>query len=271
MRIAIAIMLLAAGCQDNLTLVDRDDYQAPEVAPLACVPNLDGRIDRGELAAAIGVPIRYLVSPAGATREIDVTGGEDGWDLSIDYADDQQVTVVPALASERWYGEHFPPDAFVTPYDAGGRIEAIASLDDEALWLRGLASREPDPPEGRTLVIYDAPLATLRFPVAPGQRFSSSGSIVDGVLLGLPYAGVDSYEIEVDAVGALALPQLSFSQVHRVRQRVVVQPAVGAATSQRRVSWFFECFAEVARAVSAPEESDPDFDQAAELWRLGLE
>lgn len=271
MRIAIFIIVFTAGCQDNLTLTDREDYQAPDVAPLACVPNLDGRIDGGEVAAAIGVPIRYLVSPAGVPREVDVVGGDEGWDLSIDYADDQQVTVVPALASDRWYADSFPPDAFVTPYDAGGRVEAIAALDDEALWLLGLASSEPDPPEGRTLVVYDAPLATLRFPIEPGQTFTSSGTIVDGTLLGLPYAGMDTYEIEVDALNALALPQLSFMQAHRVLQHVVVQPAVGAATSQRRVSWFFECFAEVARAISVPDEVDPNFSQAAELWRLGLQ
>jgi hypothetical protein len=239
------------------------------------VPNLDGRIDATEVAAAIGVPIRYLVSPAGVTREVDVVGndGADGisWDFSIDYADDQQVVVTPAEAKDRWYAASFPPDAFVTPFDAGGRIESISRLDDEALFVLGIASAEEDPPEGQTLVVYDAPVAALRFPIEPGVSFVSSGTVVGGVIRGLPYAGVDSYDVTIDAVGLLELPQLSFTQAHRVRQDVSVTPAVGAATTQRRVSWFFECFAEVARATSQLDEANPNFTGAAEVWRLGIQ
>jgi len=113
-------------------------------------------------------------------------------------------------------------------------------------------------------------VALLRFPVQPAGPYSSVGVVENGMLRGLPYTGTDTYEIEVDAVGEMILPQLTFTEVHRVRQRVLVEPAVGAATSQRQVSYFFECFAEIARAVSLPDEPDPNFTTAAEVRRLGF-
>ena len=150
-------------------------------------------------------------------------------------------------------------------------MESIGRLDQEALWLLGLASREQEPAEGQTLLIYDQPIAVLRFPIAPGAEHVSTGNIANGVLRGLPYAGKDVYEVKVDAMGVLDLPQLRFSQAHRVRQRVTVEPAVGLASSRRQVSFFFECFAEVARAVSLADEPDANFTNAAEVWRLGLQ
>jgi hypothetical protein len=35
------------------------------------------------------------------------------------------------------------------------------------------------------------------------------------------------------------------------------------------VSYFFECFGEVARATSQRDEPDPNFTEAAEVRRLG--
>ncbi|MBN4059254.1 hypothetical protein JYT22_01220 [Endomicrobium sp. AH-315-J14] len=271
----LLLLLLLTACGDNLTVVERDDYEAADIEPLSCVPNLDGRIDNTEIAAAIGVPVRFLVSPAGTERDIDVVGDDEGegrlWDMAVDYADDQQVTIVPAKVTDRWYQGSFPPDAFVTLFDPGGSIESVGRLDDEALWVLGLASTEENPPEGKTLIVYQQPVAVLRFPIEPGVSFVSKGDVSNGMIRGLPYAGMDTYEVEVDAVGQLDLPQLTFTQVHRVRQHVTVRPAVGAVTTQRRVSWFSECFAEVARIISLPGESEPDFSTAAEVWRLGLQ
>jgi hypothetical protein len=266
--------LLLGGCGDNQTIIDRDDYIAPDVAPLSCVPNLDGEISAGELAAAIGVPVRYLVSPAGITREVNTVGSDDGgevvWDFSVDQADDQQIEITPQTTAGKWYESAFATDTFVTPFDAGGRVESVGRVDDDGLFLLGLASAEENPPEGQTLLIYDPPIRVLQFPVRPGSEFVSTGSISNGTLRGLPYAGSDSYAVFVDAAGRLELPQLSFEQVHRVRTQVTVQPSVGAATTQWQVSYFFECFGEVTRATSALDEPDPFFTVANEVRRLGF-
>ncbi len=133
---AAAFSLLAA-CDENLTIIpDRDKATGPAVVPLACVPNLDGKIDSSELAAAIGVDVNYVVSPPGTVRSVDLEGtaaegGRLEWTFSADFADDQALVITPRLAKDQWYAASFPPDAFVTPFDAGGRVDSIGRLTDQ--------------------------------------------------------------------------------------------------------------------------------------------
>ncbi len=274
-----ALMLLALGavaCGDNESVpVERQSYTGPTPEPLTCVPNLDGKIETSEVAAAIGIPISYLVSPAGAERVVDVVGisGKDGlvWDFATDFQDDQTAKIVPTEITGKWYAASFPPDAFVTPFDAGGSVENIVRQNEQALQLLGVASRDENPPEGKTLLVYDAPVDVLRFPIAPGVSFVSTGTTKNATLRGLPYAGKDIYEVKVDATGAVSLPALAFTQAHRVRTRVTVEPSVGVSTSRRQVSYFFECFAEVVRVTSRADEASEDFTIAAELRRIGFQ
>ena len=77
--------------------------------------------------------------------------------------------------------------------------------------------------------------------------------------------------MKVDALGSIDLPQLSFDQVHRVNTKVTVEPVVGSSVTRRQVSFYAECFAEVARATASEDEEDePLFGTAGELRRLGL-
>ncbi|MEO7111445.1 MAG: hypothetical protein ABI183_13485, partial [Polyangiaceae bacterium] len=92
--IGTSIALLASACGENETHPLYDSYDAGIPAPLACVPNLDGKIDANEIQPAIGIPLSYLVSPSGVTRTVDVGGTTDAnghtvWDFSVDYANDQ--------------------------------------------------------------------------------------------------------------------------------------------------------------------------------------
>jgi len=267
---------LAVACSDNKTEPrSYAEYQGAAPAPLACVPNLDGRIDASEAQPAIGTQISYLVSPADVERSVDLVGvnlgnGQFHWDFGTDFADDQRAEVVPAGVAGRWYQGSFPPDAFVTPFDAAGSVENVLRHDDQALWLLGVASREEAPAEGKTLLVYDAPVELLRFPIEPGGSFVSAGTIKNGTLRGLPYAGKDTYEVSADGMGEVVLPALAFTQAHRVRTKVTVAPAVGASTSRRHTSYFFECFAEVVRAVSRADEPEADFSVAKELRRIGF-
>jgi len=74
----------------------------------------------------------------------------------------------------------------------------------------------------------------------------------------------------VDGAGELVLPDVTFTQALRVRTRTTIEPLVGQSTSQRQVSFFFECFGEVARATSLVDEPLEDFQTALEVRRLGL-
>ena len=275
-RHLIILTVLLAGCGDNLTHpVIPEAYQGAPPAALDCLPNLDGRIDSAEMGAAVGVPVAYLVSPPDATRTVDVVGtvGDGGqrlWDWSGSDGGDQLATLSAGALAGNWYAEFFPQGEFVAPFDAGGRVNGIYSQDERALWLLGLASVEQDPEEGQTLLRYDAPVALFRFPLEPGDSWVSEGLARDSMLRGLPYAGRDTYSVEVSRAGRLALPDLSFSQALQVQTLVEIDPAVGFPTSQRQTSFVFECFGEVARATSAAGETDIDFSDAIEVRRLSL-
>ncbi len=270
----LSLLLGVAACGENLTVPpDRDPASDPPVAPLECLPNLDGKIERSELSPAIGTAISYVVSPPDTSRSVDLTGseGEDGteWDFSTDYADDQSLSVTPSTLAGKWYAASFQDGAFITPFNRAGTLESIGLSTDGGLLLLGIASRDEAPDEGQTLLVYEPPITILKFPVEVGQSFVSAGEITNGVALGLPYAGRDTYEVDVDAMGSVDLIQFTFDQVFRVRTKVTVEPAVGTAVTRLQTSFYAECFAEVARATSADGETDPDFTDAAELRRLG--
>lgn len=272
----VLLALGALGCGDNLTVPpDRDPAADPDPEPLACVPNLDEQIDASELAPAIGVSVQYVVSPPDTTRTVDLAGVEDEdgeitWDFATDFADDQSLKVVPQTLAGKWYSSEFPEGAFVTPFDRSGSVDSIGLAREDGLLLLGVASAEEDPAEGKTLLIYDPPITVLQFPVEVGDSFISVGEITNGVVQGLPYAGRDTYEVSVDAIGTIDLLQLTFEQVHRVRTKVTVEPAVGSPVVRFQTSFFAECFAEVARATSKNGESSAEFSEAAELRRLGF-
>ena len=79
-----------------------------------------------------------------------------------------------------------------------------------------------------------------------------------------------TYTISDDATGEVILPDLTFTQAHRIRQKVTINPAAGQTVVTYQTSFYFECFGEVARATSQVNETNPDFTTAAEVRRLGL-
>lgn len=273
----IACALLLGACGDNRTPPpSRAAYEAGAPEALPCVPNLDGKIEARELTPQIGIPATYLVSPQGKERAVDLAGapnaeGQLAWALGTDFADDQALRVSASTVAGKWYAASFPqPGAFVAPFDAGGRVEGVYLHSEERLSLLGLASAVPDPPEGKTLLVYTQPVELYRFPLSAGMAWTSIGEARDATLRGLPYAGRDTYDIKVDGAGRLSLPDFVLTQVLRVRVKVTVAPAAGQTTTQRQTQFLFECLGEVARATSKLEEPNENFTTALELRRLGL-
>lgn len=270
MRVAIAMTVALAACQPNETPTGGGPDAGAE---LACLPNLDGIIDADEVPVQIGTPVDYLV---GTNRGVDLVGSVAGdgvrvWDFGAENADDDVAPITARPVSGQWYAAQFPDGEVALSSDSAGLIDAVYRRDDAGLWLLGLVSTQPSPPAGTTLLIYDEPVAVLRFPLRPDDEWTSIGVITGGTLNGLPYAGTDTYEVRVDGSGEVLLPYVSFQQAHRVRTRVEVAPAVGGVTtSSRQVSFLFECFGEVVRATSRIDESNEDFTTAAELRRFAL-
>jgi len=260
--LTFAFTMLA--CSDNVTPPARQTYVGADAAPLACAPNLDGKLESTELQAAIGTPVDYLINPAGTERTVSVAGPPFAFD--VDYADDRKLTVAASSVAGKWYSASFPTGEFVTAVDAAGSVEGVYRHDDAGLFLLGLASKAE---AEKTLLVYEQPIAVVRFPLTVGTKWVSVGKVTNGTFRGLPYAGTDTYEIEDDATGKLVLHDFTFQQVHRLRTKVTVSPSAGAVTTRRQVSFFAECFGEVVRAVSKDNEPNPDFTVATELRRLG--
>lgn len=273
--IALALALACASCSDNRTPAPTHAaYDAGGLPQLSCVPNLDGQIDATELAPALGVAVRYLVSPAGATRTVSLAGTVDAqghrvWDFGQDYADDQVATISASGLAGKWYEASFPGGTFAAPFDAGDTLEAVYAYTQAAITLLGVASKNPDGPNGQTLLVYDAPITLYRFPLTVGTSYASSANVKNGVFRGLPYVGKDTYQISFDASGELTLSAYKFTQVLRQRTTLTTEPSAGAALVTRQTSFLFECFGEVTRATSTSGEMNDDFTTAAELRRLG--
>ena len=267
MRCILAIAL--AACAANETPPPEDP--PPPIA--SCLPDRDGAITAAELPIALDVSAEYYVSPAGQTVTVDLAGSGDGddrrWDLADERADDDVTTLGAAPLGDQWYAGSFPAGRFVV--SAGAGLDGIYSKDDSALWLHGTASTEMSPPEGRTLVVYAQPVPVLRLPLRDGDRIEVTAPLSGATVAGLPFVGEDRYTIEVAGAGRLDLPYVRFSPVLRVRTQVVRAASTGGAmTSRRAVSFVFECFGEIARADSRPDEPAPDFTVAAALRRFAL-
>jgi hypothetical protein len=276
MRNALFAMLCSAclaGCGENQTHPpDRPDYDGGPNT-LQCVPNLDGKIEATELKAALNVSVSYLVSPPGETRMVDLKGMSDGaghrfWDFSQDFKSDAKITISASSLAGKWYQASFPNGQWVAPVDAAGVNEGVYSADDQAIYLHGLASKD-EMSASKTLLVYDQPVALYRFPLEVGAHWVSTGTVQNGMVAGLPYAGMDTYDVSDVASGEMDLHDFTFTQVHRLNTTVTLAPAAGATQVTRQASFVFECFGEVVRVTSQTGEQNDDFTTAAEVRRLG--
>jgi len=256
------LAILLAACGVNKT---------PEPAPIptlpSCVPNRDGVITADELPIAYGATLDYYASTA--ARPVDLVAQNGIWDLSEERPDDTVVALGPVALAEQWYAATFPAGQLAV--DAGGGLDGIYHQDASGLWLDGTASHDAMPAAGKTLVRYPDPVAVLRFPIADGDAFGTTAQLPDATIDGLPFIGSDQVDVDVTGSGRLDVPYVRFSPVLRVRTHVVRKPSTGTPIVGKRTTIFmFECFGEVARAESKPDEPNPDFTTAAYLRRFAL-
>ncbi|HEY5952251.1 MAG TPA: hypothetical protein VIV40_42425 [Kofleriaceae bacterium] len=271
MKPVIPSVLVLAACGPNLTPEPTAD---PPLA-LDCLPNLDGKIAIDEIRIATNAKGSYWVSAPDTPVDVVGTAESDGtkrWDWSVVAPSDELVAVETSSLEGAWFAPMFPGGELVAPLNIGHTVVGIMVRDAQSLSLLGIASTIENPPEGKTLVVYDAPIPLYLFPIVTGARWSSVGKITTGhgTIDGLPFIGENRYDVSVDAIGELDLPEVTFTQVHRVTTHVTVQPSSGPSVSRRSVSFMFECFGEVARATSRDGEPVTDFRVAQEVRRLGI-
>jgi len=270
----IAALLLGA-CSDNLTPpFEIERWQGEPPATAECFPNLDGVIEFDELAPATGVPVNYRVTAPGAEVNVDLAGLRDAsgarvWDYSAPNPADRSLEVQALAVSDAWFASDFPNATFATALDGNAVELGVYSHSSQGLFLHGFASSNANSPQ-RTLMRYTDPVLIYPFPLQKGREWVAVGEVVNGTFRGLPYAGRDTYTSIVSDEGEVWLPSIQFLGALQVKTLVQAQPAVGQSTSRVQVSWLFECFGEVMRAVSLDGETNLDFARASELRRLGF-
>lgn len=270
-------MALASGCGDNLTEFPtrvRANGAGDDTPKLTCTPNLDGILTSDEVPTVLGVPTDYLISSPERSPAVDIQGqvSTDGireWNWNDSTLATELLTVVAEPIAGAWYEGSFPDGQFRLALDIEGTVHAIYRRDSTGLYLLGFASSEESPASGKTLMRYSTAVLLYEFPFTVGKGWTSTGEIQGGTFNNLPYSGTDTYAVEVEALGRLNLPDFTFDQVYQVRTTTTVAPALGASTTVQQVSFFFECFGEVARATSQDNETDANFSNAAEVRHLG--
>jgi hypothetical protein len=263
-------LLSLAGCFGRAAVPGIDDAgygQAPDLAPL-CSGNNDGQIARDELVFPPGLAVHYLFNPPGTTVTVDPSGAMTSsgveWDLTSTAGEVHDLVIEPV--ADKWFASSFPDATYATLSDLASGTLGVFRVTDGALLLLGFASDEPD----RTLLVYDAPVQTLRFPVRQGDAWVTGARVTGGKLDGQPFASTDTYRVSVDAIGTAVLPYLSFANTLRVHVELSQVVPGGVQVSRIQHLFFHECYGELGRMVSRTGEQDPGFTTAAEFRRLAL-
>ncbi|HXU72524.1 MAG TPA: hypothetical protein VN947_24545 [Polyangia bacterium] len=260
----------AGGCFGSNAPNGNDDAaygMLPDLGPL-CSGNNDGVIARDELAFPVGMSVNYLSNPDGTTTTVAPTGTQVGgvtqWDLTSTAGDVHQLTL--EALSGKWFAASFPGATYATTTDLATNTLGIFRVQDDGLYILGYASETPN----QTLLVYDAPILSLKFPVTLGDSWVASAHIVNGTLNGMPYAGLDTYKISIDARGTTLLPFLNFENTMRVHVDLTQTVPGGVSVTRIQYLFFHECYGELGRMVSVVDELNENFTNAAEFRRLAL-
>jgi len=189
-----------------------------DVGP-TCTGNKNDKIEREEMPIAAGTGIKYTV---GTKIDVDlkgkVVGGRTQWDLTANAADDAPYTAnLEPLTGWVVNDKDFKTGTYMALLDPliadYSDFYGIFKATPTSLDLLGVGSKAASPNDNR--VVYDTPIQTLRFPIAPGDSFlsesSSTGHVAQYPLVTL--WNHESYKTDVLAAGDLKLPSLTLPVV----------------------------------------------------------
>ena len=257
-------------------VVDDPEAFAPVVQVPDCRPNNDGIITFDELPIVTDAVARNRI---GVNVPVNVVGqvGDDGvrfWDLTRPVVDNEAVgTFTVEALDEQWFAGLFPNADFAAPLVPGNSQLGALVANEEGWSLLGAASRDENPPEGQTKIVYDTPSVLYPFPLALGTTVTTTSRARNAVLLGIQTAFDDEVSVDVVRIGTVLLPDLILDNTLQVRVRLKRTLVAGDI---QQVSYHFvhECLGEVGRFISEgvplSEELDDEFAVAKEVWRLAL-
>ena len=243
------------------------DAGRPDAGPPDhCLPNEDGVVARDEAPFGPGLSARYIVT---TDQTVDTTGtdvgGQRRWDYGASLPGDHPLDVITEPLDGRWFADRFVGADYVAPLADGRDLLGVFRINDSSLELLGVVS--PMDGIGRTELTYDPPVRMLTFPLEAGNRWTTDTRIT-GLAEGLAANFTESYEVEVDARGEVVTPYAPFGAL---RVRVTLTRTIGfVSTVVRQFLFVAECFGTVATVVSEDDETQIEFDRAAEIRRLGF-
>ena len=270
-----ASVLALSACTPETEIDDPEDY-LPVVQLPDCRPNNDGVIEFAELPIVLNAVARVRV---GTDVAVDVEGQVDAdgvrfWDLSLPAVETQPQGTFSAEAMEgQWFASLFPNADIAAPLVPGGSQLGPVIADEQSWRLLGAASKDEDPAEGKTQVVYDTPSVLYPFPLQLGTTVTTTSRARNALLLGVQTAFDDTVSVEVVRKGTVILPDLILDNTLQVKVKLERTLVAGDV---QQVSYHFvhECLGEVARftspAVGLDEELDDVFPVAKEAWRLAL-
>ncbi len=273
--VAVVTVAVVGGCVPGPVVNDPDTY-APVVEVPDCRPNNDGIITADEMPVVVGAIARNRI---GENVAVSIAGtvNADGvrvWDLTRPVVDNEpEGTFTVEEMGEQWFAGLFPSADFAAPLVPGNSQLGPLVVDESGWSLLGGASREENPPEGQTKIVYDTPSRLYPFPLQLGTKVTTTSRARNAILLGIQTAFDDTVSVEVVRRGTVLLPDLELENTLQVKVKLERTLVAGDV---QQVSYHFvhECFGEVARFISAAvplsEELDEDFTIAREVWRLAL-
>ena len=254
-------LIIFSACSPN-----QSPWSPSETQTALCWSNGNGQIEAEELTLSAENVAQYGIYE---TWEISSNFYEsDIWEAPEPSTASDSFTVYPAPLHDQWFADFFPEGAWVLPLDPAYQTVGIYTHDNRALWLWGSASFQEDPSEGQTLLVYETPIPTLRFPLYNGLSWNAQSDITGGVLQGLPFYGTHQYTFEVNDQKSLRLGAYRFDNTLRIHTQVTFAPDIGSPSSLRQNSFFAPCTGELLRIASEPDEANIDFTQFSHLQAL---
>ena len=260
-----------------------------------CVPNQDGSITKDEVPAGAGLVANFRFANDATVDLVGVMeNGTRKWDLTGPYDGDTDVNVTTKAVASSWYASDFPTGQYAAllgqprqvqlPLACGGSTitapatYGILRVDDSSLSLLGFVDATDTQPSSSTatLIVYDKPVTTLKYPLTVGATWETAGAYGSGSLAGsaIPLYGKfkDTYSSKVTDSGALVTPYAIFPVMKIVTTFTRVTEAPGynycLESTSKTVAFVTECGGTIAKISSADGETSDDFTAAAQLQRL---
>lgn len=249
----------------------RKETGAADVSEPSCVANNDGVIEISEVPFIAGASVAVRQNPQGTEISVHHTGQTNDkgaliWDFT-QHKGLSRAQVKTVEPSGYWFLSSFPQAHILAPVtyrNFKGTFFQVLQVGKDALFLSGIASEKEQPEKDKVLLVYDAPVPLLRFPLRVGKEWVVTAKS-KGTVGGLPWASTDKYQIRVTHRGSVRLPDIQFDNTLRI-EMIVHQTLLGGQTRQIiQILFFHECFGEIVRVESRENERDTNFTKATLL------